>query len=182
MSEMVHNLPKEVLDFVAECRQLTYALDPTPNLPTHNPYEWGFRFEKDGLELVDISTEQDGKFAGMEYVAVKSQNPGLNGKKFYICQYAGADLASASDIKNAVRSAQHGLVMEYPTLVRFGAMSLLLRKEVDGLGFVYSERSHTLPIGTFNRESLSVVEKCNSREIHKPVYKGSSQFTLFEIK
>ena len=79
MSELALALPPEVVEFVAECRRTSYSLDAKPNYDTGKQNEFGFKLGRDNLTYVDISTEQNGRFAGMEYVER------LNGQKFYIC-------------------------------------------------------------------------------------------------
>ncbi len=95
MSELTRGLPNEVYEFAGECRRKVYPLDAQPNYKTGNDHEYGFRFERDGMVYLDISTEQNGIFSGEEYVAIVSPNPDLNGQKFYRCKGTNAHFRQA---------------------------------------------------------------------------------------
>lgn len=181
MSELIHALPKEVVEFVAECRKKTYAEDAVPNYDTGNPYESGFRFENDGLVLVDVSTEQHRRFSGIEYVAIRSADKSLNGQKFYVCNYAGANEEYAKNFPNSlVDKVQHGMIIDNPTIARFGLPTVRLERSIEGISFIYQERSVSYPWGKINQEIL--FHNAIANNMYHPVYTGASLFTIFEIR
>lgn len=181
MNEYAFNLPKEVEEFVVECRRQVYPVDAVPNCKTDNPYDYAFRYERDGLVYSDVSTEQNGCFSGEESVGISYLRSKLHGQRFYVCQYAGSDEPCADRVgKLLVAQVKHGMVINHPTLVRFGSPHVRLESTAGGRGFIYQETGQLFRWGRLNRETLFV----RSREegVYVPVYKGSSLLTVFGIK
>ncbi len=142
VSLLAQALPQEVVEFVAACRKQSYRIGAQPNMASDNKFQSGFQFFHDGLVYTDISTEQHGLFSGTESVAIAAapHNPDLVGQKFYQIAYMGGDTPAAKEVgSHRVANVQHGVIIDHPTLARFGEANLAFDIDQIGQRYVYEE-------------------------------------------
>ena len=174
MNELTKVLPKEVIEFVADSRKKSYELGASPNYDTGLPNEYGFSFEEGGLVYLDVSTEQNKIFAGLESVLDKR-----TGQKFYSIYYTGGKTPKGEKLGLIVDEAQHGLIIANPTFIRFGYLGFLqMNTEIAGTLFNYREKSRKHSRGIISHEAMSVVDNEKQGQT-KNVYKAVSVTTIF---